>query len=624
MILAKGVSYYQQEALRKAREGHTHLPIAVTATRLGDGTYKVLSYLADDVWRFPNAIFPPGTADHDKCIRFGKIPERWRSVLKIVMLEYYLNGIEGRVRPVGSSLISFFKNVSLFLKFAGAYVECLSEISEFLCMQYVNYLKNSSSRSGDKFSKSYLCTRLSSVHTLHLLSKVTTTPMVHPWPESSATELSGANRAHWAQSKTLPIPDNKLAEIFRAAVSRLERADETLALAEMVSEWQAQYSYSGTVNAKLAATGYRGGILGLRLEKNLLLDACSIVILLTSGIRVSEFMSLKVGAHYVRDGEDGTKFYWMSGVSTKTKEGKVDWLVTKLTHEALDVAGKVTAEIRAELNDRYSLAKSASNLIEMHDYEAHLDSLFLGWGGHAHKLQVFAAQTIRARLKRFMLAHNIDWEVAPHQFRRTFARYVARSQLGDVRYLRDHFKHWTLDMTAIYAEDQVRDKELFDEIYVAMRHEKMLVLESVFEEDALVSGGLAETIRIFRSSDEAIRTYKSRREMVQFVSEVVHLRSTGIAWCTADSTGCSGGSVLDKTRCGDCSKSLIDESRLPHWVGIYAQMLELKAIANDCGPGAGARIDSDIRRCEVVLQELGADIEELKLGVLLEGGLRHA
>ncbi|MBN0154388.1 hypothetical protein JTL60_32530, partial [Pseudomonas aeruginosa] len=113
-------------------------------------------------------------------------------------------------------------------------------------------------------------------------------------------------------------------------------------------------------------------------------------------------------------------------------------------------------------------------------------------------------------------------------------------------------------------------------------------------------------------------------EMVQFVSEVVHLRSTGIAWCTADSTGCSGGSVLDKTRCGDCSKSLIDESRLPHWVGIYAQMLELKAIANDCGPGAGARIDSDIRRCEVVLQELGADIEELKLGVLLEGGLRHA
>ncbi|HHM6222353.1 TPA: hypothetical protein ACRM2N_006189, partial [Pseudomonas aeruginosa] len=69
----------------------------------------------------------------------------------------------------------------------------------------------------------------------------------------------------------------------------------------------------------------------------------------------------------------------------------------------------------------------------------------------------------------------------------------------------DHFKHWTLDMTAIYAEDQVRDKELFDEIYVAMRHEKMLVLESVFEEDALVSGGLAETIRIFRSSDEGRR-----------------------------------------------------------------------------------------------------------------------
>lgn len=624
MILAKDICNYQQEALRKAREGNAHLPIAVTATRLSDGTYKVLSYFSDDVWRFPNAIFPPGTTDHDKHIRFSKIPARWRLVLKMVVLEYYLNGIEGRVRPVGSSLISFFKNVSLFLRFASAHVECLSQVSESLCMQYVSCLKNSSSRVGKKFSKSYLCKRFSSVHTLYLLTQVTATPMAHPWPESSATELSGADRAHWAQSKTLPIPDNKLAEIFRAAVSRIERADETLTLAEMVSSWQAQYSYSGTVNAKLSAAGYKEGVLGLKVEKSLLLDACCIVILLTSGIRVSELMSLKVGNHYIRYGEDGNKFYWMSGISTKTKEGKVDWLVTKLTHDALDVAGRVTAEIRAELNGKYNLAKSADDLIEMHDFEDHLDSLFLGMGGHAHKFQTSAAHTIRSRLKRFMLAHNIDWEVAPHQFRRTFARYVARSQLGDIRYLRDHFKHWTLDMTAIYSEDQVRDRELFNDIYLAMRHEKMLVLESVFEEGAVVSGGLAETIRIFRSSDEAIRTYKSRREMVEFVSEIVHLRSTGIAWCTADSTGCSGGGVLDKTRCGDCSRSLIDESRLPHWVGIYVQMLELKAVAIDCGPGASSRIDSDIRRCEVVLQELGANIEELKLGVSLGEKAFHA
>ncbi len=619
MILTDDISHSQQEALRKARDGHTDTLIAVTATRLPDGTYKVLSCLSDDVWRFPNAIFPPGASDYDKYIRFDKIPARWRSALKIVVLEYYINGIEGRVRPVGTSLVSFFKNVSLFLKFASSYVDCLSEISAFLCMQYVDFQKNNSSRAGKKLSKSYLSTLFKSVHTLHLLSQVTATPMEHPWPETSATGLSGANRAHCAQSKTLPIPDNKLADIFRAAVSRIYRADETLALAEMVSEWQKQYSYSGTINAKLAAMGYQGGVSGLRLEKKLLLDACSIVILLTSGIRVSELMSLRVGAHYVRYGEDDTRFYWMSGVSTKTKEGRVDWLVTKLTHEALDVAGRVTAEIRSEINERYNSAKSAKNMIEMSSYEAHLESLFIGMGGRANKLQTVTAHTVRGRLKQFMLAHNIDWDVAPHQFRRTFARYVARSQLGDIRYLRDHFNHWTLDMTAIYAEDQIRDKELFDDIYVAMRHEKMVVLESVFEKEALVSGGLADTIRIFRSSGEAIRTYKSRREMLEFVSAIVHLRSTGIAWCTADSAGCSGGSVLEKTRCGDCSKSLIDESRIPYWVGIYGQMLELKAIAIDCGPGADARIASDIRRCEIVLQELGADIEAIRLSVSLGG-----
>lgn len=617
MILAKDINYYQHEALVKAREGHTDLSIAVTATRLADGTYSVLSYFADDVWRLPNAIFPSGTIECDKNINFAKIPARWRSVMKTVVLEYYLNGIEGRVRPVGSSLVTFFKSVSLFLRFSDAYVECLSEVSELLCMQYVDYLKNSSSRAGKKFSKSYLNQCYRSVHTLHLLSQFTATPMAHPWPESSSVELSGADRAYNSESKTLPIPDDKLAEIFRAAVSHIEHAGDTLALTRMVSIWKKQHSYSGTVNAKLSATGYKGGILGLGIEKDFLLDACIIVILLTSGIRVSELMSLKVGAHYVRDGDDGTKFYWMTGVSTKTKEGKVDWLVTKLTHDALDIAGKVTAELRAELNDRYNLAKSTGNLIDMHELEEHIDSLFLGMGGRAYKFQTLLAQNIRGRLKRFMLAHHIDWEVAPHQFRRTFARYAARSQLGDIRYLRDHFKHWTLDMTAIYAEDKFRDKELFDNIYVAVRDEKILVLESVFEEGAVVSGGLAESIRIFRSSDEAIRTYKSRREMVEYVSDIVHLRSTGIAWCTADSVGCSGGNVMDKTRCGDCSKSLIDESRLPHWIGIYTQMLELRAIAIDCGPGASARIDNDIRRCETVLQELGADIEMLKLVVSL-------
>jgi len=39
------------------------------------------------------------------------------------------------------------------------------------------------------------------------------------------------------------------------------------------------------------------------------------------------------------------------------------------------------------------------------------------------------------------------WPLTSHHFRCTFACLAARSALGDIRYLREHYKHWSLDMT---------------------------------------------------------------------------------------------------------------------------------------------------------------------------------
>ncbi|BBI53228.1 hypothetical protein HORIV_56490 [Vreelandella olivaria] len=93
--------------------------------------------------------------------------------------------------------------------------------------------------------------------------------------------------------------------------------------------------------------------------------------------------------------------------------------------------------------------------------------------------------------------------------------------------------------------------------------------------------------------------------MAETISPLVHLRATGVAWCTADTGGCNGGQGVETTRCADCSNAVIDESRKSVWQGIYAQQLELRDLA-DIESGGAERVKRDIERCEVILQELGA------------------
>lgn len=615
---------HQFLALKEAINGDVESPIPVTAEKFGKNSYIVLSCLHEDIWVLPNAMFPIGTASNSKVLAFSKIPEAWRPSVKGVMLGYLIHGIEGRRRPSGGTLVAFFKNLVLFVRFASKYVDDFSQISPFLCTQYVDTMKAKVSRRNKKFSKNYLRVCFQALETLHLLSQYSMAPMVHPWEESSSNEIAGVDHAYGKEIKTPYIPDDVLSNIFQACVSRLESAAKLFELRDKVTEWRGQYSYSGTINSRLKEIGYSKGVAGLRAEESLLLDACMIVVLITSGIRIHELTSLNTGSKYVREDEDGNKQYWIRGVSTKTYEGVADWLVTKVTHQALAVAEILTGNMRSGLESYYLSLKSGNgSAVEIANVESHLGSLFIGVYDRTHRVETLTHHCIRGRINRFLIANGIEWRASPHQFRRTFARYVARSSLGDLRYLREHFKHWSLDMTATYAENQIRDEELHDEIYVAIRDEKITILEGMFERDAILSGGLAEPVRVYRSSEEVVKTYKSRRDMVEFVSEVVNLRSTGVAWCTHDASSCSGGNLLEKTRCGDCQKSLIDLSRRPYWEAVYIQTLELRDVALDCGPGAAARIEVDIRRCEKVLTELGADLSAIKSNQLSHGHSYH-
>ena len=94
--------------------------------------------------------------------------------------------------------------------------------------------------------------------------------------------------------------------------------------------------------------------------------------------------------------------------------------------------------------------------------------------------------------------------------------------------------------------------------------------------------------------------------MVKAISELVYIRSTGIAWCTNDTgVDCAGG------QCEDCEHGCIDDHQRPFWEGLYQQQIELRQI-DDLDDSGSKTVERTIKRCEQVLSDLGVDINTLK------------
>lgn len=604
----------QLKALRGAESGEIAPNAIITGMRLDDGSYHVLSRYGDPVWTLPDSLFAAGTRDTQKNLNFERVPVAFLPTMRACVARYMLAGIEGRARPKGGTIRRFFNCTCSFLAWLDERgIQHLSGASPLIAQQYVDFCRALTGHKGKPLAAATLEKRFLAVETLQILSAHTADPMPHPWPESSAkhlADLTGQNNPHLQEAKTAIIPDEVLGPLFQAAVAYLDRADEILDWRDQIAAWQAQGRRFKYISAQLKPIGWTIGAVNNALRD--LQSASMVIILVTSGIRVSELCSLETGCTHSKIGEQGDRFHWMRGISYKTGAGPCEWLVAELTHRAIAVAERVAAPLQARLMESIqALRTNNPRDPEITRLSEHANRLFLAaCQKKNNRIETLSNDSVVKRINAFAAQCGLDWHFAPHQFRRTFAVYAAHSAFGDLRYLRDHFKHWSLDMTTLYAMNREQDAELYDEVGLAALGIKTDLLEHWLEPDAILAGGASDQVRAFRAKSEAVKTEQGRAEMAKAVSPLVHIRATGVAWCTADTGGCNGGQGAERTRCGDCGNAVIDESRKPVWQGIYAQQLELRELP-DIGPGGQQRVERDIQRCRKVLIDLGAAEEEL-------------
>ncbi|MDN3561348.1 tyrosine-type recombinase/integrase [Vreelandella neptunia] len=604
----------QLKVLHAVQAGAIVPSAAITCMRLEDGSYHVLSRYGDDIWTLPDSLFSAGTKNNDKKLNFLRVPVAFRETLKACTAHYLLSGIEGRSRPKGSTTRKFLGNVTSFLIWLHDHrIARLSDVTPLISHQYVDFCKGLKGQKGQPLSGSTLEGRFWVVETLHILSQQSDDSMRHPWPESSAKHLAGLTgqgNLNNQEAKTEIIPDAILGPMFQSAVEWLDRADEIISVRARVEGWKSEGQSPNFIRPHLKKLGWTAS--GIRKAEQHLQAACMCIILITSGIRVSELCSLENQCAFKTLDEKGEPFHWIRGTSYKTGAGACEWLVTEITHRALAVIERLACLLQAQLEQRiFDLRTGSPKDPDIARLKEHAHRLFLAVTmNQENRIGTLSIDSVVTRLNTFAAQCGLDWRFAPHQFRRTFAVYAAHSAFGDLRYLRDHFKHWSLDMTTLYAMSRLQDADLYDSVGLAALSIKTDLLEHWLEPDAILVGGAAETIRAFRTKNESLATKKDRAEMAKTISPLVHLRATGVAWCTADTGGCNGGQGVEKTRCAECGNAVIDESRKAVWQGIYAQQIELRDLT-DIGPGGTERVARDIKRCEAVLKGLGATEEDL-------------
>ncbi|WP_434143508.1 site-specific integrase [Photobacterium leiognathi] len=585
----------------------------VTYIKLANGEYQTYSRFEDDVWVFPASQGTKATTASHLKLNFAAISDtQMKRMAKWVMWNKMKENL-----AVGS-LISILSHLNGYFKWVlSSDTTAKQGLTAFTSNAYVKYVNTlTSTRKGEvkplagqtKASKFFV------LEYLYHYCKAFDFVKEHPWSESSAHYQAGhvgeAYQEARKQGKTLIIPDDVLIPLCQFTKSYLDRADEILALREKLETFvptAKRTSNQATQKRKYLqtiSTEYQK-LDDLNDDLFVLRDSCIFWLLLTTGMRIHEILGIKRGA-YRSETKDDTTYYYIETVSEKTHTGLAEWIAPEIATQAIDILGRLSAPLQAQLECNLVKAKASNDHSEVHRLEQILDHICLSKSTQTNSISILSGMSItKMRLPNLCKHIGSDWNLAAHQFRRTFANYVVHSELGDLRALKDHFKHWSITMTALYAFNDNLDAELFEELL----REKYLVEEEIkqdwFELDSPITGGaMAQNIKKVRQDGELIKTFGSLQNMAKAYSSSIPIRSTGIAWCTND----------DECRCDkseDCEHGIVDKRHLPYWEGMLVQQMKLMQL-DDIGEIGREAARKGLERIERLLSAMGIDVAAMK------------
>ncbi|WP_025126771.1 integrase [Pseudomonas sp. PH1b] len=591
-----------------------------------DGRWVILSRYGDNIWQLDG--FSSNAAANQKRLDFSRVPSVFRAVMKAMLYRYLRRGRRGSGRPKGRMMRGFFSALLTFLRYLEALkLDHLGAVTSMICVNYVAACKayrQTSRFKGKPLSQHGLHSRFKAVEALHELSQYTDDQMPqHPWPETSAKAmagLTGSGACHKQSSRTPLIPDDVFCFLFERAYQQVERGQQLLDMRDALNALAAQRkgqcreAVIAAKNRHLSALGWGSGLKVFNKAVIDLRTACYIVLASTSGCRNHELANLQSGAHHRTQDNEGTVYHWMRSRSDKTDAGTHDWMIPEAAVRTLRLMERWVAPyqtmITAEIEQRRRTNPHDPQIAEACK---HRRALFLSVvSGEVTQVRTLSNWSFDFYLKAFAKDCGLSWNLASHQFRRKFANYAAHSRFGDLRYLKEHYAHWSLDMTLGYAMDDSWGHHLDLDLYADIQEELEDIKLGVTDDwlgDAPLAGGYGRALKQWQREPQNLLIFKDHSSMLKSITESTAIRSNGHAWCTADNDNCVGN-TLERTRCGNCNNAVIGRHHLPIYQRLYNDLKELLQCP-DIGEGGRLRVERDLNRCRDVLLQLGMASETL-------------
>ena len=581
----------------------------VTYIKVANNHYQALSLYEDDKWIFPASKGTKAQIKSSLQLNFSTITHiQMKRMAKWVIWNKMKNDL------AVNTLRKTLSNMKIYFQWVMSSDTTASHgLTAFTSSEYVKHVNMLNTKQKNKIKSLVLSTkvnRLSALEDIYHHCKGFDFVKAHPWTESSSNEQASlvgeATKKARTQPKTPIIPDDVLLPLCQFTKSYLDRADEILAskgkrqsiVLRDLPLYQFTKSYFDRANEISTSKVNR--------ELILLRDSCIFWLLLTTGMRIHEILGIKRGA-YRSETRDEVTYYYIETTSDKTHTGLAEWIAPKIAIKAINILAQYSAPLQKQLESDLSKAKANKDHEEMHRLKTISNHICLSvTNNQRNAINLLSGTSITTnRLPNLCKQIGNDWNLSTHQFRRTFANYAVHSELSDLRTLKEHFKHWSITMTALYAFNEDLDAELFEELL----REKYLIEEEIkqdwFELDTPITGGaMAQNIKKVREDGELIKTFGSRKAMAKAYSNSIPIRSTGIGWCTND----------EECQCGkpdSCDSGIVDKRHLPYWEGMLVQQMTLIQL-DDIGDVGKSAVKKGMERCEKVLTALGVDIEKMK------------
>ena len=334
-----------------------------------------------------------------------------------------------------------------------------------------------------------------------------------------------------------------------------------------------------------------------------LVDACFIVIAGFVGMRASEILSIRSGAiEYSQLGTTGARQAYLVARLFKTAEvgGRLErWLAPEPVVTAVKLLERLSEPLRV-----------ASGR----------DELFLTRNTQYCEVIGITNMNINGRIREFAAYNSVRhhegraWPFSSHQFRKTFARFIARRDRSQLLALADHLKHVSVAMTAKgYVGTDFDLQQLVD-------HEGQIETATAldrFLSAGQLAGKMGERIAAGNASFRGRAGEQLRRDYIKFVLKETDLtiHACEYGWCVfqAETARCGGRLAPDAAGrspavCVDCANFVVEPKHAPYWRERRERNLALMEQASRL---TRAALDEAIAQCDRVLSRLeGNNVEE--------------